>query len=160
MRNTVNITGVPVDKITMKEAVEKVKYFLSQDHAHSIYTPNAEFMMAARNNPDFKEILCNADMCIADGAGVVLASRILGRPVPEKVSGIDLVKNIFLSGPEMKDGKLKFYFLGSKPGIAEEAAANVTKDYPGIEVVGCRHGYFSPEEEEYPCLHPTTSIPG
>ena len=95
MRNTVDILGVPVDSITMNEAVAKIGCFIKEGGVHAVYTPNAEIMMAARRDPELRDILTSADMLTADGAGVVLASKILGRSVPEKVSGIDLVKEIF-----------------------------------------------------------------
>lgn len=144
MRNTVDILGVPVDKITMSEAVDKVKSFLEGDKAHAVYTPNSEIIMAAQRNPHLKKILCEADMLVADGAGVVLASRILGVNLPEKVSGIDLVKNIMASE---KKKSIRFFLFGSKPGIAEAAGKKMLESYDGIEISGCHHGYFSKEEE-------------
>lgn len=144
MRNTVNILGVPVDHVTMQEAVEKVKTFLNEDRVHAIYTPNAEIMMDAQKDPDLMKILNEADMLIADGAGVVLSSKILRRPLPQKVSGIDLTKNTFST---TYDRKIKFYFFGSKPGVAETASENIMKNHPNVEVVGCSNGYFSQEEE-------------
>jgi len=144
MRKTVEITGVPVDNVTMEQALERVKQFLQEDRVHTVYTPNAEIMMDARRNPEFKKILCSADLCIADGAGVVLASRILGRPLPEKVAGIDLSRNIFTLDIGRK---LRVYLFGGKPGIAETAAENILKDNNNVEIVGCRNGYFSKEEE-------------
>lgn len=145
MRKTVDILGVPVDAVTMKEAVEKVGEFLNGSRAHAIYTPNAEIMMAAQRDPELMEILRNADMLTADGAGVVMASRILGRSVPEKVSGIDLVKEIFRT---YSSTGMRCFLFGAQPGIAQEAAVNLVKDYPGVVIAGCRHGYFKEEEDK------------
>jgi N-acetylglucosaminyldiphosphoundecaprenol N-acetyl-beta-D-mannosaminyltransferase len=143
MRDTVDILGVPVDNVTMQQAVEKVKDFLFDDGVHTIYTPNAEIMMEAQRDPYLKNILKNADLLVADGAGVVLASRILKLNLPEKVSGIDLVKNSF----DIKaDKKIKYFFFGSKPGIAELAAAHLIAGYKNIDVAGYRNGYFSNED--------------
>jgi N-acetylglucosaminyldiphosphoundecaprenol N-acetyl-beta-D-mannosaminyltransferase len=145
MRNTVDILGVPVDNVTMQQAVDKLKTFLAEDNIHAIYTPNAEIMMSAQRDPALKNILVNADLLVADGAGVVLASKILKVNLPEKVSGIDLVKNSF----NIKlDKKIKYFFFGSKPGIAELAAAHLIGEYKNIEVVGYRNGYFSSEDNE------------
>ncbi len=145
-RDTVDITGVPVDRITMGQALEKVKGFLAGDKACTIYTPNAEFMMKAKRDPEFRHILSCADLCIPDGSGVVLASKLLGDPLPEKVAGFDLACNIFKLCSCSKNAG--FYFLGGKPGIAEEAAANVTMQNPGVEIAGYRDGYFKPEDED------------
>lgn len=143
MRNAVNVLGVPVDHVTMEQALEKWKSFLKEDGIHTIYTPNAEIMMAAHRDPQLKKILCEADMLVADGAGVVLASRILGVNLPEKVPGFDLVKNSF----SPQSGKKTRYFLfGSKPGTAEAAGENIVKSYPEVEIAGCRNGYFTGED--------------
>lgn len=144
MRKTIKILDVPVDSVTMREAVARVNSFLEEDRVHTIYTPNAEIMMAAQRDPGLKNILRQSDMVVADGAGVVLASRLLKRNLPEKVSGIDLVKNTFTM--ERKD-KTRYFLFGSKPGIAEEAGKNLLNMYPGIEIAGCRNGYFSKDEE-------------
>lgn len=145
MRKTVDILGVPVDSVTMQEAVEKVKGFLDNDSACSVYTPNAEIMMAAQRDPELKSLLSDADLLVADGAGVVLASRILGRSVPEKVSGIDLMMRVF----ENFAGRHTRYFLfGSKPGVAEAAGERILNDFPGSEIAGTRSGYFTDRDED------------
>lgn len=144
MRKTIKILDVPVDSVTMREAVARVNSFLEEDRVHTIYTPNAEIMMAAQRDPGLKNILRQSDMVVADGAGVVLASRLLKRNLPEKVSGIDLVKNTFTME---RKGKTRYFLFGSKPGTAEEAGKNLLNMYPGIEIAGCRNGYFSEGEE-------------
>jgi N-acetylglucosaminyldiphosphoundecaprenol N-acetyl-beta-D-mannosaminyltransferase len=140
MRKTVDILGVPVDSITMSEAVAKIGTFIEEGGVHAIYTPNAEIMMAAQRDSELKDILTKADMLTADGAGVVLASKLLGRSVPEKVSGVDLVGEIFNT---YKQKGLRCYLFGSKPGVAEAASEKITKDYPGVSIAGFRNGYFT-----------------
>lgn len=149
MRNTVDILGVPVDRVTMDEAVEKVDNFLKEEGIHVIYTPNAEIMMAAYQDPSLKKILCEADMLIPDGAGVVLASKILGLHLPEKVPGFDLVKRMLgLRNGLKNENPFRCFLLGGRPGIAEAAAEKILNDYSGIEIAGCHHGYFSKEDED------------
>ena len=144
MRKTIDILGVPVDSITMNEAVGKIGSFMEEGGLHTIFTPNAEIMMEAQRNPELKEILSNADMLTADGAGVVLASKLLNRRVPEKVSGFDLVQEIFKT---YGSRGLKVFLFGAKPGVAEEAAKNIEAANPGLIVAGSRNGYFTPDEE-------------
>lgn len=144
MRNTVDILGIPVDKVRIQDALDKLNSFLNEDTLHTIYTPNAEIMMDALRDPHLKQILCEADMLVPDGAGVVLASKILGTALPEKVPGFDLLKSAFNLG---KERKIRFFFFGGKPGVAEEAAIHVLEQYKNIEVVGYRSGYFSKEDE-------------
>lgn len=145
LRNTVEIFGIPVDNVTMSGAIESFKSFLDGDSVHSIYTPNAEIIMEAQRDPELRKVLCEAGLLVADGAGVVLASKILGKPVYEKVSGIDLVKNSFsIESPK----KLRYFLFGGKPGIAEEAAKKILEQFPLLEIAGCRNGYFKSEDEE------------
>lgn len=145
MRSTVDILGVKIDKITMKEALERIESFLDKSKIHTIYTPNSEIMMAAQRDPQLKAILCQGDMVVADGAGVVLASRMLGLNLPEKVSGFDLVKNILKTSTNKE---VSFFLFGGKPGIAEAAGEKILRSYPGIRIAGSHNGYFSEEEED------------
>lgn len=144
MRSTIDILGVKIDSITMDAACERVMEFLKEDGVHAVYTPNAEILMAAQRDPELKDILNRGKMVIPDGAGVVLASKLLKRRLPEKVSGIDLVRRLFNSG-----GLLPSCFLfGSKPGVAELARDNLMTEYPGLRISGVHDGYFSAEEED------------
>ncbi len=144
MRKIKEIAGINIDDISMEQAVERIYEFIALNENHSVFTPNAEIMMDGITNKDMKAILNGADMLVADGAGVVLASKILGKAVTEKVSGFDLVKNLLA---ESSKRPIKFYLFGGKPGIPEKANANIICDYPGAEVVGTRNGYFSKEDE-------------
>lgn len=140
----ISIAGINIDNITMDQAVEKVYKYISTHDNHSVYTPNAEIMMDGIKNSELKNVLNSADMLVADGAGVVLASKLLNRNLKEKVSGFDLVKALLISS---KNRPIKFFLLGGKPGIAETASANIICDYPGAEIVGTRNGYFSEQDE-------------
>lgn len=140
----ISIHGVNIHNITMREAVEKIKEWIDGNSIHAVYTPNAEIIMQAQRNPELKSILNDADLLIPDGAGVVLASRILKTPLKSKVSGIDLAKNLF----ETFSGKnVGFYILGGRPGVAEIAAVNIMEKYGKVKIKGYHNGYFNPEEE-------------
>lgn len=145
MRKTVDILGIPVDSIKMSEAVERIGSFIEEGGVHSVYTPNSEIMMAAQRDPQLRSIMINADMLTADGAGVVLASKILGHSVPEKVSGFDLVCEVFKAYAHKG---IRCFLLGSAPGVAEEAARNISADYPGLIVAGYRDGYFTEYQDD------------
>lgn len=145
MRNTLKILGIPIDRINMEEALLNIKSFLKSNEVHTIFTPNSEIMMAAQRDSYLKEILNQGDMLIADGAGVILASKFLGHKLPERVPGFDLVKNIFQLSADIG---LKFFLLGAKPGVAEEAIVNIISKYKYAEISGYHHGYFSKEEED------------
>lgn len=139
-RDTVDILGVLVDRNNFSEALEKAKQYLNSDKAHAIYTPNPEIIMKAYRDSAYMEVLNRADMVVPDGIGVVYGSKILGRPVRERVAGYDLSCALLSFGAET--GK-KVYLFGGKPGVAEQAAMKIHENYPGIAVVGTNHGYHN-----------------
>ncbi|MBR5615143.1 MAG: WecB/TagA/CpsF family glycosyltransferase [Clostridia bacterium] len=145
MRNTVEILGVNVDKLTFKEALEVAWGLLKSDGVSAIFTPNPEIIMCAKEDLQLREILNNADLCTADGIGVVYGSKILKDPVPERVAGFDLTCALLERVSKTDDG---VFLFGAKPGVAEIAKANLEEKYPGIKIAGTRDGYFKPEEEE------------
>ena len=145
MRKVVNIAGINIDNITMEQTIKKIYDFISSNQNHSIYTPNAEIMMDGITNKDLNKVLNSADMLVADGAGVVLASKILGKEVKQKVSGVDIAKNLLAASAKKR---IKFFLFGGKPGIAEKAHANIICDYPDAQIVGTRNGYFTEADNE------------
>ncbi len=138
------ILGVPFDVLTMPEAVNTAMGYLNGDTPRVLLTPNPEFVLLAGKDNAFMQILHNSNMNIADGIGIVYASRLNRVKLPERVAGYDLVQNLFA---ELAKTQKTVYFLGSKPGVAEEAKARMEARYPGLRVVGCQNGYYKPEQE-------------
>lgn len=143
MSEKIDIHGVKIDNVTMDEALDCVINWLNEKSVHKIYTPNSEIIMQAHRDAELKDILNHADLLVADGAGVVLASRILGRRLKQKVSGIDLVKRIFMNTDRRATS---FFIFGGKPGVSEQASINILSEFPRANIVGFRNGYFSQEE--------------
>lgn len=139
-RDTVDILGVFVDRNNFSEALETAKQYLNTDKAHAIYTPNPEIIMKAYRDSAYMDVLNRADMVVPDGIGVVYGSKILGRPVRERVAGYDLSCALLSYGAET--GK-KVFLFGGKPGVAEQAAIKIQENYPGIIVTGTNHGYHN-----------------
>lgn len=139
MREKISIFGVNIDKLTLKDAEERVKSFLNSNNINTIYTPNTEIVMEARKDDDLKDILNKGSLVIPDGIGLIYASRIKKKPLPERVTGFDLSIKILETANE---NGYSLFLLGGKPGIADMAAENIRKKYPNINVVGTNHGYF------------------
>ena len=140
-----NIHGVMIDNATMDEALDYVLDMLKNSGPTKIYTPNSEIIMQANRDPELREILNQADLLIADGAGVVLASKIINNKLKQKVSGIDLVKRILINTDRRPTS---FFIFGGKPGVAEQAVINILSEFPRADIKGYQNGYFTPEEEE------------
>lgn len=139
----VNVLGITVDTYTMQETVEQIRQAVENKIQMRVVTVNPEMIYAAEGDARLKELINSADIVTADGIGVVWAARWLGASVSERVTGIDLVQALF---PIAHAGKWRIFFLGGKPGVAEQAANQVVQKYPGI-TWRARHGYFRPEEE-------------
>ncbi len=140
----VDIHGVKIHNVTMQDAVDIIRKWVEGDTLHAVYTPNSEIIMQAQRNPELKSILNDAGLLIPDGAGVVLASKILKTPLKEKVSGVDLAKNLFKAFSGKSTG---FFILGGEPGVADMAAVNIIAEFGRVNIKGYAHGYFKPEEE-------------
>lgn len=144
MRETIDILDIPVDYVTMDEAKARISTFINSQKYHMVFTPNPEIIMLAQDNAQMKEALQQADLIIPDGIGVVIGSKILkGKNLPERVPGFDLIQGTMA---QAVDKGYRYYFFGSKPGVAEEAAKNMRIKYPGIQIVGTRDGYFKEDE--------------
>ena len=145
MKEIATILGVPVVPYTMDEAVTKLTQDTLQNKRNFVVTANAEIIMIAQDDKEYKTLLSEtADLVLPDGAGTVWAGNYLGYSIPERVAGYDLYLRLL---EEAATKKLPVYFFGGKPGIAEEAAAEGKRRWPGLNVAGCRNGYFSAEEE-------------
>ena len=141
----VNILGITVDSYSMQETVEQIRQAVEGQAPIRVVTANPEMIYASVRNQRLKKLINSAEFVTADGVGVVWAARQLGTPVYERVTGIDLVQALF---PPSNVGKWRLFFLGGKPGVAEQAAYRVSCEYPKI-VCDAWHGYFSSEEEPY-----------
>jgi N-acetylglucosaminyldiphosphoundecaprenol N-acetyl-beta-D-mannosaminyltransferase len=138
------IFGLRLHALTMAEAMELARGWLRSGEPHYIVTCDASGLVRAREDEEFRQIVNHADLVTADGAGVVLAAKLLGLPVEVRVSGCDMVENLCRLAAE--EGQSVF-FLGAEPGVAEEAAARIAERTPGLQVAGVRDGYFKPDEE-------------
>ena len=140
----VEILGVPVASLTMREAVEQAERWMDEGRGVLIATANAEMIMNATRDEELMEILRAADLVVPDGAGTVWAAHHLGYAMPERVAGYDLTQELLKRAPEKNR---RVFFFGSAPGVAEKAKQKAEAIYPGIRVVGVRNGYFSDADE-------------
>lgn len=141
---TVSILGLPIQNVTMEEAVNDVYGFFNARESRVVVTPNAEILQMFHHDPAVKALLLQADYTVPDGAGVVLAAKRLGTPLKEKVAGVELGTHLLERAAE--NGK-RVFFLGAAPGVAEQAKAKLEQRLPDLRIVGVQDGFFKPEEE-------------
>ena len=139
------ILGAAIHGVTMEEAVNRIKEFIAAGSPHQVITLNAEILYRATREPALMELIRRADLVTPDGAGILWAARKLGKPLPERVTGIDLMLAIAKEAPAHG---WRLFLYGGAPGGAEKAAHNLRQAHPGIDIAGTAHGYLSPEEQE------------
>jgi N-acetylglucosaminyldiphosphoundecaprenol N-acetyl-beta-D-mannosaminyltransferase len=140
-----HILGVPLDPATFGGMLETIAAWIAaSDRTYQICTVSPEFVMIAQENTAFMRVLHEADLCVADGVGLLFAARYLGQRLPERVTGSDSVP--LIAQQAAREG-WRLFLLGAAPGVAEQAAARLIAQYPGLQIVGTYAGSPAPEEE-------------
>jgi N-acetylglucosaminyldiphosphoundecaprenol N-acetyl-beta-D-mannosaminyltransferase len=141
---SVPLLGLRVHRVTMEETLEALARFICAGDPHHVVTLDASMCVLARGDPELQAIVRSAELVTPDSAGVLWACRRVGHPLPQRVSGVEIVERLCALSPEKG---WKIFFFGSAPGVAEEAAGKMCARYPGCHLVGARNGYFPPAEE-------------
>lgn len=132
-RSRVDILGVGFDPFDLGGAVREIERRLDDGRRTFVITANPEFVMLASRAPDVSALARQADLVLPDGTGAVLASRILGQPLPGRAPGRLLVDDLV---PVLARRGLSVFLLGAAPGVAERAAATLRLRAPTLRVAG------------------------
>ena len=141
----ISILHTPVHVVTTAETIQIIRHYMQEPRLHQIATTNPEFVMKAQQDPTFRQVLHQADLCIPDGIGLVYASRWLRAPLPERVPGSELVYHIAQLTAQ-KGWRL--FLLGAAPGVAEATAAVFQQRYPTLIIAGTYAGSPNPAEND------------
>lgn len=142
--DSITLLGMRVDRVDMNGALALVERFIREKTPRHIVTADASMVVTASEDPEFARIVAASDLVTPDGAGILWATRRLGRPVRAKVSGVDLAARCCALSA-VKGWRI--FFFGAAPGVAHEAAARMRARHPGAQIVGVRDGYFKPADE-------------
>jgi N-acetylglucosaminyldiphosphoundecaprenol N-acetyl-beta-D-mannosaminyltransferase len=137
----VTILGVPFSGITLIDALSRIEEMIASRRPHYVVTANVDFLVQAREDVELHRILLEADLVLCDGQPLVWISRYLGKPLPERVAGSDLVPELIRLAA-IKGHRI--FFLGGTPHVAAQAAANMQATHPGVKVCGFYSPEFSP----------------
>lgn len=142
-----SILDTPVHAVSMADTLAWVERFMTAapPRLHQICTTNPEFVMRARQDRDFYRVLHAADLCVPDGIGLVWAGRWLGRPLPERVPGSELIYH--LAELCAREG-WPLFLLGAAEGVAAETGQILQRRYPGLIIAGTYAGSPAPAENE------------
>jgi N-acetylglucosaminyldiphosphoundecaprenol N-acetyl-beta-D-mannosaminyltransferase len=139
----VRLFGMTLDALDMAGAVRTILQWRNSAPAAAcryVVTPNVDHVVKYQSNPALRAAYAGASLVLADGTPVVAASRLLGKPLPERVAGSDLVPALFDAASQAFDDSsaapLRVFLLGAGPGVAERAAWRVHQRWSGVDVVG------------------------
>jgi N-acetylglucosaminyldiphosphoundecaprenol N-acetyl-beta-D-mannosaminyltransferase len=135
-----DILGIRIDNLSKKEVLQKIKSFLKSANFHQIVTINPEIILQAKNNTDYKKILNNTSLNIADGIGVKFAFLRYGQKLKARYSGVDLMWNIL----EIADkSNYKVCLIASKKGLStwEQTRDAILEKFPNLKIVGKNINY-------------------
>ena len=141
------ILDTNIDVLTVDETISLVDEYVKNKEPLHLMGVNADKINMLSENSSLKSIVNNCRIINADGASVVMASKFLGKPLPERVAGIDLMQD--LVALSAKNG-YTVYFLGAKQQVVEKTAENFQKRYPSLKIVGIHNGYF--QEKDWPAV--------
>jgi N-acetylglucosaminyldiphosphoundecaprenol N-acetyl-beta-D-mannosaminyltransferase len=145
MEEPVYLLGTPVHNLTMQETLALIEDTIDRkEHIHHTVV-NAGKIVAMHENPELRESVINADLINADGQAVVWASRILGKPLKERVAGIDLMENLVALAHRKR---YKVFFFGAKEEIVKKVVEQYSQKFNSSIIAGYRNGYFRKEEED------------
>ena len=144
----VGVLGVGVDRITAGELHEEITRLVRR-RSGIVLNVNAHCLNLCHGDEGLRDFFAEADVVFCDGTGVRLAARMLGDRIPERITYADWLPR--LAARAERHG-FSLFFLGARPGVAGEAARRLRRSYPGLKIVGARHGFFdqrtgSPENE-------------
>lgn len=137
--------GIPVDAITMRDTISEIHQSMKRGERIQHMAINTMIVLRMVEDPEFMHTLSNCEVINADGIGVVLASKWLGKPLPERVTGIDLMEALIALCTQ--EG-YKPYFLGAQEEIVQRTVSHYRQKYPSLEVAGYRNGYFTDADEQ------------
>lgn len=138
------ILSVTFDNLTMEQALDKAMDHINKGEKCRVVTPNAEIGLDCMKKEDLRALVNGSELVLPDGIGVIYASRILKRPIGQKVAGCEFAEKL---ADRMQNTGKKLFLYGGKPGVAEQAAKNLQAKYPGLEIAGTQHGYLNDEAQ-------------
>jgi len=152
----INILEIGFTDLSNKDILEYINEIIKNNGKNRFFvTPNPEILVMANTNIYYKKVLNRADLALADGMGVILASRLLGKPIKNKMPGVDIVENVC---KHVAEQPITVGFLGGRLGVAEQAAKCLRRKYPGLKVTFASSEFrvHSSGSHNY---EPTTKIP-
>lgn len=146
MTSVCEIGGLPIQDLTYDEALARIVALIRARKPARMAVTNASKTVLAQAEPGLHEFIVNSDIVTADGMSVVWAARLLGKPLRERVTGIDMMEMLVATAGA---NGFKVYFLGAKPEVVERVVELYKQRFPNLEVAGFHHGYLDRAGEDF-----------
>lgn len=140
----VRVLGVAIDPVDRVGMLEMVRGFVQENARRTVAYANIHVLNTAQNEAELRRFLSQVDLCYCDGEGVRLGARILGKSLPERMTGADWIWDL---GKMAQQESWTLGWLGGEPGVTAEAARVLEKRFGGLRIV-TEHGFFEKEGPE------------
>ena len=143
-RRSVLLLGVRVDALSIEETVEAVRTMVRSGVPHQHVGVNAALLVESERDPELRDVINGCDLVNADGMSAVWAGRLFGRPLPERVAGVDLFQRLVEVAHRDESS---VYFLGAADDVVEKVATVFSERHPGLRIAGYHNGYWRDDAE-------------
>jgi len=140
----IELMGCLIDNLTMAQTLDRVQAFIASGRPHQHVVVNVDKLVKAQRDPELRRIINDCALINADGMPVVWASRLLGRPLRERVAGVDLFEALMQRAAETG---WRIFLLGARESVVSKVRTDYQARYPGLVIAGHRNGYWSAGEE-------------
>jgi N-acetylglucosaminyldiphosphoundecaprenol N-acetyl-beta-D-mannosaminyltransferase len=145
MNERITLMGCQVDNLSMEETLGRIEHFIQSGQAHQHVVVNVDKLVKASRDPQLRQIINDCALINADGMPVVWASRLLGKPLKERVAGVDLFEALMRRAGEKG---WRVFLLGAREEVVSKVAETYQRKYPRLVLAGYRNGYWKGEAEE------------
>ena len=142
---SVDVLGVRIDDVSFDEMLDALVGFVVEGGTHQISTVNVEFLIAARRDPSFAEVLRHTTLNVPDSTGILWAARWLRHPLRERVTGSD---GLFRVAARCAREGFRLYLLGAAPGVADQVSVVLRETYPRLVICGVEAGSYAVADEQ------------
>jgi N-acetylglucosaminyldiphosphoundecaprenol N-acetyl-beta-D-mannosaminyltransferase len=140
----ITMMGCGIDNLTMEETLRTIEGFIASGTPHQHVVVNVDKLVKASRDPELRRIINECALVNVDGMPVVWASRLLGKPLKERVAGVDLFEALMARAG---DKGWRVFLFGAREEVVGEVAATYARKYPGLVLAGWRNGYWRDADE-------------
>jgi len=143
-KNRVELLGCPVDNLSMKEALSEIDSYIRSRAPHQHVAINVRKVVGSYFSAELRNVVRQCDLALADGQPIVWATRMLGKSLKGRVTGIDLMQSLLERAAACG---YRVFLLGARQEVLEKVVRHYQRDYPALQIVGYRDGYWLPAQD-------------